>query len=250
MSDDTRVAAVVRARMAAARLPGKPLFEAGGQSMLAHVVERLRAAGSIDEIAVAATTDPGDDAIAAECKRLGVPCFRGPVEDVLGRVAECAVQLELRDTVHFGADNPLIDPAVCDLVVGAYLEANGQLDYVTNNMPPTFPDGLEVEVTSAATLHRCAAETTDPRQREHMLSYIWENPDSFTILNVKHKPNLHRERWTLDFPEDWELIRALIETLSPANPVFGMEEILAHLNTHPELRELNAVHRNDYAWRQ
>jgi spore coat polysaccharide biosynthesis protein SpsF len=246
----TRVAAVVRARMDAERLPGKALLEAGGLTMLAHVVERLRATSSIGDIAVAATADPADDVIAAECERLGVPCFRGSVEDVLGRVAECARHFGLDDIAHFGADNPLIDPTVCDLVVGTYLASAGQLDYVTNNMPPTFPDGLEVEVTSAAALRRCADEASDPRQREHMLSYIWENPDSFATLNVTHDPSLHHERWTLDFPKDWELVRILIEALAPINPVFGMHEILAYLDAHPELREFNAAHRGDYAWRR
>lgn len=236
--------------MDAERLPGKALLEAGGRTMLAQVVKRLRAASSIGEIAVATTADAADDAIAAECDRLGVPCFRGSVDDVLGRVTECARHFRLGDIAHFGADNPLIDPAVCDHVVGAYVAADRHLDYVTNNMPPTFPDGLEVEVTSAATLPRCAEEASDPRHREHMLSYIWENPDSFAKLNVRHEPNLHHERWTLDFPEDWELVRTLIDALSPANPVFGMEEILAYLDTHPELRELNAARRGDYAWRR
>jgi spore coat polysaccharide biosynthesis protein SpsF len=249
MTDAPQVAAVVRARMHAGRLPGKALLEAGGLTMLAHVVERLRASSSIGEIAVATTADMEDDAIADECERLGVPCFRGSVEDVLGRVAECAGTFRLGNVAHFGADNPLIDPAVCNLAVGTYLASDGILDYVTNNMPPTFPDGLEVEVTSAATLRRCAEEASDPRHREHMLSYIWENPDSFATLNVMHEPNLHHERWTLDFPEDWQLVRALIEALSPANPVFGMEEILAHLDTHPELRKVNATHRDDYPWR-
>jgi spore coat polysaccharide biosynthesis protein SpsF len=244
------VAAIVRARMDAERLPGKSLLKAGGLTMLAHVVERLRACASIGEVVVAATADDADDAIAAECERLRVPCFRGSVEDVLGRVAECAGQFRLGDVAHFGADNPLIDPAVCNLVVGTYLASGGQLDYVTNNMPPTFPDGLEIEVTSAATLRRCVEQASDPRHREHMLSYIWENPDSFATLNVVHEPNLHHERWTLDFPEDWELVRALIEALAPANPVFGMEEILTYIDAHPELRELNAAHRGDYAWRR
>jgi spore coat polysaccharide biosynthesis protein SpsF len=234
--------------MSSERLPGKTLFQAGDRTMLGHVVERLRAATTIGEIVVAATTHPADDAIADECARFGVPCFRGSADDVLGRVATCAKEFRLGDCAHFGADNPLVDPHVCDLVVGAYLERGG-FDYVTNNLPPTFPDGLEVEVTSAAALHRCAEEATEPRQREHIFTYIWESLDAFTTLNVTHTPSLHHERWTLDFPEDWELVRALLDALAPADPAFRMETAIAYLDAHPELRELNATHRDAYAWR-
>jgi spore coat polysaccharide biosynthesis protein SpsF len=222
------VDAILRARMASTRLPGKTLLRAAGKTMLEHTLERIDRSTTIDRVVVATTEEPDDDAIAELCEALGTPCFRGSSADVLGRVHACADEQGMRDVAHFGADNPLIDPEICDQVIGAYLEDGW--DYVTNNFPPTFPDGEEVEVTSFTVLARLAREATEPRQREHMLAYIWEHSDEFRVLNVTREPNLHHLRWTLDEPEDWELIRDVFDALYPENPAFGARDVGAFLD--------------------
>lgn len=234
--------AVVRARMASARLPGKTLLEAGGKTMLEHTLERLGRAALIERIVVATTNLPEDDVIAAACERIDVGCFRGSADDVLGRVRAAAEGMA--HVGHFGADNPLIDPALCDDVIRVYLE--GGWDYVTNNMPPTFPDGQEVEVTSFAALEIAAREATDPRHREHLLTFLWEHPDRFAIRNVTREPSQHDERWTLDTPEDWVLIRAVFAELYPERPAFGIDDVIAFLDERPHLRTASRT----YDWRR
>lgn len=231
--------AVVRARMASTRLPGKTLLEAGGKTMLAHTLDRLGRATLIDRIVVATTELPEDDIVAEHCAELGVACFRGSAEDVLGRVHGAAQGME--HIGHFGADNPLIDPALCDEIIGVYL--GGDWDYVTNNLPPTFPDGEEVEVTSFAALDTAMREATEPRMREHLLTFFWENPECFRIRNVTREPSLHHERWTLDTPEDWELVSAVFEGLEPG---FGTADVIAFLDHHPHLRTAPGA----YGWRR
>lgn len=214
--------------------------------MLEHTLDRLERVRLLNRVVVATTTDADDDAIAAECDRLGVDCFRGSTSDILGRVVACAEAAGMTDVAHFGADNPLIDPAVCDEVLAVYAE--GDWDYVTNNLPPTWPDGLEVEVTRMEVLEIMAQETTSPRHREFMLTFVWDNPDRFRIRNVEHTPNLHHERWTLDTPEDLLLVRAVLEDLS-VDPPAPMGEIISYLDAHPELRAANAG-AGGYPWRE
>lgn len=235
--------AVVRARVASTRLPDKTLLRAAGKTMLEHTLERVARASFVDRVVVATTDDPADDAIAGLCAAAGVPCFRGSADDVLGRVHACAAEHGMTAVAHFGADNPLLDPAVCDEVLAVF--AAGGWDYVTNNMPPTFPDGQEVEVTSFAALETAAREATEPRHREHLLTYIWDDPGRFRIRNVEHDPDLHHVRLTLDTPEDWRVVHEVIETLAPRDPAFGLDAVLALLEERPELRHVGG----DYAWR-
>jgi spore coat polysaccharide biosynthesis protein SpsF len=242
-----RAGAIIRARLGSSRLPGKTLATAAGRTMLAHCVERLRLAGRIGEVVVATTAEAEDDPVAAECARIDVACFRGSVDDVLGRVAAAAEEHAMEHVAHFGADNPLIDPGVVDEVLDRYFAEPGRWDYVTNNRPPTWPEGLEVEVTPIATLRRMAAEARTPREREHILTWLWDRADAVAILNVTTEPNrYHDERWTVDQPEDLELVRALLEAL-PAG--FSTADALAWLDAHPAMRELNAHHGDDYPWR-
>lgn len=129
-----------------------------------------------------------------------------------------------------------------------YVDNLGKWDYVTNNYPPSYPDGEEVEIISLEVLDTAWREATDVYYRKYLLTYLWENAQRFRIRNVAHEPNLHQERWTLDFQADYELLRSLFEALYPVNPLFGMEDIIEYLDAHPELRRINAMHRDYYPW--
>jgi spore coat polysaccharide biosynthesis protein SpsF len=238
--------AVLCARTQSSRLPGKPLLEAAGKTMLEHSAERLGRSRRIDRVVVATSTLADDEAIAEVAERLGLPCFQGDPDDVLDRVYNCAREYDMANVGIFGADNPLIDPSIVDHVAAAYLQ--GQFDYVTNNFPQTYPDGEEVEILSMPTLERIWNEATHERERAHPLTYVWEHPDQFSILNLPHEPSLIEERWTLDFPEDYVMLRQVIEGLAPSNPAFGMEDVLRYLAGHPDVRGINAMHADRYDW--
>jgi spore coat polysaccharide biosynthesis protein SpsF len=116
---------------------------------------------------------------------------------------------------------------------------------VTNNRQPTFPDGEEVEITSMQLLQTIDREAKTPRHREHILLWAWENPERVRMRNVERTPSQHHERWTLDHPEDLEVVTAILEALRPG---FSIDDAIAFLDSRPELRELNAQYRDDYAW--
>jgi spore coat polysaccharide biosynthesis protein SpsF len=239
------VDAIVRARMASTRLPGKTLLKAGGKTMLEHTLERLERAQTIGRVVVATTIDDADDPIADLCETRGIRIFRGDGADVLGRVVACAEAFEMEHVAHFSPDNPLIDRRLCDELIGVYLE--GGIDYLTNNLPPTWPDGMEVEVTSFALLERVAREASTPGEREHLLSWVWEHQDQFQIRTVEREPSLNHIRVTLDYPEDWEVIGAIFDHFGPAD--FSWEDVVEFLDQHPDLRERNAEHAGNYPWR-
>lgn len=100
---------------------------------------------------------------------------------------------------------------------------------MTNNRPPTYPDGQEVEITSFEALEAGWSRVTDQRRLEHLFTFLLENPQRFRVYNLTHQPNLHYERWTLDFPEEYEFLRAVFEALYPTNPAFGMWDVIRYL---------------------
>jgi spore coat polysaccharide biosynthesis protein SpsF len=141
--------------------------------------------------------------------------------------------------VQVTGDCPLIDPAVVDRTVAAYLQERP--DYACNRMPEAYPNGLDVEVFATAILAEVAALTEDPVDREHVSLYIYERPDRYRLLNVPAPaehfwPDL---RLTLDTPEDYQLIAAIYEALYPTNPHFGLTETLTWLRANPMWLEVN-----------
>ncbi|HET7565282.1 MAG TPA: glycosyltransferase family protein [Gemmatimonadaceae bacterium] len=233
------IGAIVQARMGSTRLPGKVMLEAAGKPMLGHLLERLEAAATVEAIIVATSTDARDDPIVAFCEARGTPVFRGSETDVLDRYYRAAWAFACSVIVRITGDCPLIDPGIVDMLVLDFVAHREEYDLVTNRHPLTFPDGLDLDVFSRRSLAQAWAHARTPHQREHTVPYFWES--GMRVHNVTHPDNLFlRHRWTLDYPEDYALIRRLLDALYKEGHVFGMADILAYLAKHPALSALNA----------
>jgi spore coat polysaccharide biosynthesis protein SpsF len=241
--------AVLQARMKSSRLPGKVMLPVLGRPLLSLIIERLRRCRTVRSIVVATSLNPADDVIATLCESERVGVFRGSEDDVLDRLYQCARHAEMDSLARFSADNPLIDPWVADRVIRLFLDRPAEFDFVSNNHPPTWPDGLEVEVLRFAALERAWREAGEPFQREHGSPYIWDQPELFRLGNVSlENDDLYRRmRWTLDTPEDYEFIKCVYEDLYVSNPAFAMADVLALLERKPEIYQINA-HRGGEVW--
>jgi len=245
------VDAILQVRMSSSRLPGKALLPVLGRPLLWYNIERIRLSRMIDRVVVATSTDPADDVITAACEGWGTPVFRGSLNDVLDRIYGCARHFEMDVFAKFTADNPLIDPCVIDAVIAGFRSNPAPLDYYSNNHPPTWPDGQEIEVIRTAALESAWRESQEAFQREHVTVWLWDQPQRFRVGNLARSNNAwyQRYRWTLDFPEDYVLIRRIFEELYPAQPAFGTTQIMALIDRKPELAELNRRHKGDVWYR-
>jgi spore coat polysaccharide biosynthesis protein SpsF len=237
---------IIQARMSSSRLPGKVLQDIGGRPMLAWVVERARLARREGEVLVATTTDGADDPIQTWCQSARVPCFRGSAYDVLDRFYQAASAFHAGRIVRLTADCPLIDPQVIDDVVEAMI-ADGA-DFAANRLPPpwhrTFPIGLDVEVCTFSALERAWKEAREPHEREHVMPYLYSLPGRFRVRILDTVPDFGDLRWTVDTPEDLEMVRRLVSQLAPKTD-FSWQEVLQIIEQYPELREINrgVVHK-------
>ena len=237
------VDSIVLARMSGSRLPGKVMLPALGKSILELMIDRLRCARSLGRIVVATSDHSSDDILADLCEARNIACFRGSLNDVVDRIYNCAKSYDMAHVAHFGADNPLIDSLICDEIVEVYKTNTTRFSYVTNNQPPSYPNGQEVEVTSFTALEAAWQATRSEPSTRHsdLFDFILEHGTEFHYKNCTHIVDLYHERWTLDYQEDYELVRAIFEDLQPRiGSCFGMAHILDHLGARPELRKLNA----------
>jgi spore coat polysaccharide biosynthesis protein SpsF len=243
-----RVVAIVQARMDSQRLPGKVLLDLAGKPVLAWVVSRARRAKGIDEVVVATSTDLSDDAIASFCKDHSVRCVRGSQHDVLDRYILAARETNADVVVRLTGDCPLIDPGMLAENLQVFLRANPPLDFAANRLPGdrTIPIGLDAEFCTYAALERVWKEAKLPHQREHVMPFFYENPDKFRILHITHSPNYGDLRWTVDTPEDLELMREIVSSFD--DDTFSWTEILALFKNRPELALINSavVHRTQH----
>lgn len=231
---------IVQARMTSTRLPGKVLKEVMGKPLLGYLAERLLRVSLADRVVIATTGNEEDNAIVEFCNGLALPFFRGSEEDVLSRYYGAAVAYGADVVVRVTSDCPLIDPAVIDRVIGFYLENYPLYDYVSNTLERTYPRGMDTEVFSFEALTRAHREASAAPDREHVTAFMYRNPEIFNTANLPCRENQSRYRWTVDTPEDFELIRRLIEGLYPVNNLFSLEDILRIMKNNPDWFLINA----------
>ncbi len=221
--------------MASTRLPGKVMLPISARPMLAVLLERLARANSVHEIVVATTSAPEDNPIANLTKEKGHQVYRGSKNDVLGRYFEAARSAQAQAVVRITADCPLIDPDIVDSVVDAFFQNN--VDYASNVSPATFPDGLDVEVFTFEALETANSCARDSFEREHVTPYI-RNSGRFSSFNLVHSVDLSSERWTVDEPEDFEVIKNVFEHFYPKTR-FSWQEVLFLVEQKPEIFSVN-----------
>ena len=240
-----KVTVVIQARTGSTRLPGKVLLYAAGAPLLARMVERVCAARTPSEVVIATTELAVDDAICGIARRVGVRCVRGHATDCLDRHVAAARATGAEVVAKIPSDCPLIDPGTIDRVIGAFL-AEPDVDYVSNLHPATWPDGFDVEVMTRGALETAWREAVRPLDREHTTPFLWDNPERFLTHNVRWETGLDHSqshRTTLDYPEDYAVIRAIYDELWTSGRVFSLAEVVALLDARPALAAINAMHR-------
>jgi spore coat polysaccharide biosynthesis protein SpsF len=229
--------AIIQARMGSRRLPGKVLLDLGGATVLARVVRRLARSEQISQIVVATTGAPADEAIVSECQRLQVSYFRGSEDDVLDRYYQAARSHPAGAVVRVTSDCPLIDPKLVDETIRVFRD--NRADYASNVFPRTYPRGLDTEVFTSAALERAWREAREPSEREHVTPFFYEHPEIFRLSSVSGDVDHSHYRWTLDTPEDLELLRAIYSRFDNHGD-FSWQDVIALMEREPDLAELNS----------
>ena len=243
-----KVLAITQARYGSTRLPAKILKEVNGQTLLEIHLKRILQAKTIDKLKIATTDEEGSKFIVEVADKLGVEYFKGSVEDVLSRFYGTAESEKPDYVIRLTSDCPLIDPNVIDAVVTFALE-HPEYDYV-HTEAKSFPDGLDTEVMKFSAIEKAYKEANLKSEREHVTPYIWKNgtAEGGAIFNTYNYPNPDGEynaddyRITIDEPEDFVVIKALIENIGIEK---GWKEYIDYLLDHKELYAINSRFANN-----
>jgi spore coat polysaccharide biosynthesis protein SpsF len=235
-----KIVIIVQARMTSTRLPGKVLKKVLDKSLLEYQIERLCRVKLADEIVIATTINETDEPIVQLCNSLSVHYFRGSEKDVLSRYYETAKAHQADVIVRVTSDCPLIDPEVIDRVIRFYIDHQTEYDYVCNFLERTYPCGMDTEVFSFKALKEAFLEATALPDREHVTPFIHRQPQRYSLASVNYFENQSHHRWTVDTPEDFELIKRIIEAIHPNLPYFTLRDCLNLLQNNPEWLTINA----------
>lgn len=235
-----RVVAIIQARCGSTRFPNKVFADLCGKPFIWHVVNRLKFVHLLDHIVLATTDRPSDDKLYYWAKENGVDVYRGSESNVLNRYYEAANYAKADIIVRITADDPFKEPGLIDKAINTLQE--GGYDFVCNNCPPSYPEGLDIEVFTKAALDKEEELSTSNFEREHVTQYIYHHPEKFKMFNISNVgENLSYLRWTVDTKKDFQMVARIYSFLyKNDSEIFYMNDILLLLKGHPEIEMMNS----------
>jgi spore coat polysaccharide biosynthesis protein SpsF len=236
---------VIKARMNSNRLPGKVLKKICDRTCIEHLVLRLKQSRHPHKIIIATSTEKADDEIAEEAKRLDISCYRGSLDDVLGRVVGTLKQFKLDPVIGIDGDRAMLDVNIVDYVIDAFFNDYPKYDCLVNLNKFgdfSFPPGQVVYAYKAEALIRAKDLNLDKNAREHLYLAFFENQNIFHIKTLSAPTHWKRPdiRTAIDTPEDFEFNRKVFEFLYPQNQYFSIKDVIELVDRKPELIKINS----------
>jgi spore coat polysaccharide biosynthesis protein SpsF len=230
--------------MSSRRLPGKVLCEINGKPMIYWQLQRIYRAKNVDKVIVATSTDTTDDPLVDFLISEEVLYVRGSLDNVKERFDNVITQFPTESFIRLTGDCPLVMPNLIDDLVDAFHEAN--VDYLSNTIKPTFPDGLDIEVVKTEAFRKLDNASLSKAEIEHVTYGLYSRTGQFTTQNFVNSQDLSNLRWTVDYQEDLEFVRKVFSYFTGREDSFNLIELLDYLGNNRELKStIDANRRNE-----
>lgn len=232
--------AIIQARMSSSRLPGKVMMDLAGRPIIWHIWNRARKCKEVERVVVATSEHESDDLLEEYCKKEGICCVRGPLDNVLERFMRVVEQYPCKYIVRITGDCPLIYPEFIDAQIKALRKFDGDTLCCDNHSSVIEGQG----VMSLRALKYVCENSDDKDDLEHVGSpFIAKHPECFRIVEILLPKSLQVTdlRLTVDEPKDYELFKTLFEALWKGNDShIDLNEALIWLKDNPHIAQINA----------
>ena len=237
-----RIICIVQARIGSQRLPGKVIMKGASEKpLILNLYERINKSKFLNNIIIATTNLREDLKIVRICKKNNIPCFKGSNLNVLYRYYKCALKYKADVILRVTADCPLLDYKFIDNFISKYLEKKN-INYLSNTFPNrSVPKGYDLEIFDFTTLKKSAKNAKTKYDKEHVTSYIKKNHKKFRVLRINFKNSFKNYRLTLDYIEDYILIKNIFDTLYRKNKYFSLKDVIEYLKKN-KISKVNKIY--------
>ena len=229
---------IIQARLGSSRLKNKVLLKINNHSLISILLKRLSKSKYSKNILVAISKNKNDDALEKHLKELKVNYYRGSEDNVLKRFYKSITKPYPSAIVRVTADCPLLDYRILDKMIKNFFE-NKKYDYLSNTINQTYPVGMNIEIFTLTALKKAYRNYTKDYESEHVTPYIFMNPELFNIGQEHLSENYSNIRITVDFEEDFIVIKKILEIMYTKNKYFGLNDIIKLYKSNPEIFLIN-----------
>lgn len=239
-----KAVALLQARMSSSRLPGKVLKEINGKPMIYWQLQRIQQSQELEAVIVATSSDSSDDELANYIKNLGFSVSRGPLNNVYQRFAKNILNFSKNTIiVRLTGDCPLVMPKIIDQAIQIFRKSD--VDYLSNTIIPTYPDGLDVEVFRSGAFLNLANQNLTVAEEEHVTLAFHRDSLKSKSINFCSPTDYSKLRWTVDYQEDFDFVTRVYHAFRGREQAFDFEDVLEFLASNPQLdQELDGTLRN------
>lgn len=225
--------AVIQARTSSKRLPGKVLKPVNGKPILEWQTMRVIQTVGLNQVVMATSEEVADDEVERIASRCGIPAVRGSLHNVFSRFVKTAEIYNPKTIIRITGDCPLYMPKLCEKMLVEFLESD--VDYLSNTLKPTFPDGCDIEIFSTSVLRKLKSEKLAPTELEHVTLGIYARNAEFKCVNFANDRDESCHRWTLDTSDDLEFITRVYENFEGRELSFTYQDVMNFLEENPVL---------------
>jgi spore coat polysaccharide biosynthesis protein SpsF len=233
-----RTLVILQARMSSNRLPGKVMKEINGFPMIYWQIQRILRSKAVDDLIVATSADVTDDVLAGYLKGISVKVFRGSLNDVLSRYLQASLAYPHSALIRLTGDCPLVMPDLIDQMVKKFYELD--VDYLSNTLKPTYPDGLDIEIIKSGVLNRLVTFSLNQKEIEHVTFGIYTRPEIFKCMNYENFRDCSSQRWTVDYQEDFDFVKKIFSRFQGQESEFTYEDLNEYLDLNPGIESANS----------
>ncbi len=221
----------LQARLDSTRLPNKVLLKINKIALIDLQIERIMKSKMIDGLVVLIPDTEINDDLSNHLLSKGRKVFRGPSENVLLRFYEASQIHNSKLIIRLTADCPLVMPSLIDNMLEFFKKVKPE--YLSNRLPPTFPDGLDIEIFQSRLLANLMNYNLNHQEKEHVTLGIYQGKNKFRVANYKNPIDLSKYRWTVDYLEDFEFVKKVYEHFWDKRLDFDTNDVLNYINLNP-----------------
>jgi len=243
----SKIAAIIQARIGSTRLPQKAMLKILNKPLLGYMIDQVKRSKNIDEIIVATSENNENNTIRSFCKKYRIKCYSGSEINLVERYCDAAKFFGVNTIVRLTSDCPLIDPQIIDKCLEKYISS--EYDFVANTSPPynsSYPDGMDVEIFSYNTLEYINRVCKNQLDLEHVTPFIWRKNSFFKLFKCNHKKNLSHYRLTIDYMEDFKLLKKIIIHFMKNKINISLENIDNFLKKNENIYAINKKRNKKY----
>jgi spore coat polysaccharide biosynthesis protein SpsF len=229
---------VLQARMSSNRLPGKVMKDVNGFPMIYWQIQRILRSKAVDELVVATSTDTTDDVLVNFLMGCSVKVYRGDLNDVFSRFLGASLVYPHDALIRLTGDCPLVMPELIDEMVKEFYSLD--VDYLSNTLQPTYPDGLDIEIIKKGALNRLEGFSLNQKEKEHVTLGIYTRPEEFNCVNYQNFGDYSSQRWTVDYQEDFDFVQQIFLRFQGQESEFTYGDVNEYLTLNPGIEGINS----------